>query len=62
MLVADAFSALMSKVILNSLIDGFCIGRDGVWFTHLEFANDTICFTNDSEEQVVHLKLILKIF
>lgn len=34
-LVVDAFSALMSKALLNSLIDGFGVGRDGIRISHL---------------------------
>lgn len=59
--MGDAFSALMFRTLTNSLFDGFCIGRDGVRISHLQFANDTICFINDLE-QVIHLKYILKIY
>lgn len=63
-MVANAFSALMSKALSNSLIDRFRIRRDGVWISHLQFADDTICFCfiNDLVEQVTHLKYILKIY
>lgn len=60
--MADSFSALMYKALSNSLIEGFQIGGDGVQVSHLQFADDTICFIKDSEEQVVNLKLILSIF
>lgn len=61
-LVADSFSALMSKALSNSLIEEFWIRRDGVQVSHLQFADDTICFIKDSEEPVANLKYIFSIF
>jgi len=61
-LVADAFSSLMSKSMSSSLIEGIQIGREGVHVSHLLFADNIICFLKDSNEQVFHLKYILKIF
>lgn len=60
--MADSFSALMSKALSNLLIEGFQIEGDGVQVSHLQFADDTIYFIKDSEEQVANLKLILSIF
>lgn len=34
-MVADSFSALMSKALDNSIIKGFRIGSEGVQVTHL---------------------------
>lgn len=48
--MADAFSALMAKTQESSLIEGFSIGRNGVTISHLQFADDTICFLKVEEE------------
>lgn len=61
-LVADAFSVLMAKALSNSLIEGIGVGKDGVRVTHLQFADDTICFIKDSVEQVINLKYVLMIY
>lgn len=53
-LVVDAFSALMFKANSLSLIEGICVGSDGFTISYLQFANDTICFMKDSEDQVTH--------
>lgn len=61
-LVVDAFSALMAQATSTSIIKGFNIGRNRVKISHLQFADDTICFIRDEEQQISHLKLILQIF
>lgn len=45
-----------------SLIHSFQVGRDGFTISHLQFVDDTICFLNNSNEQVLHLKCILQTF
>lgn len=46
-LVADAFSALMNRAVSSSLLKGLCVGRNGDKVSHLQFADDTICFIHD---------------
>lgn len=60
--MVDAFSAIMARATSTSIIEGFSIDRNGVKISHLQFTDDTICFTRDEEQQVSHLKLILQIF
>lgn len=61
-LVVDEFSASMSKATENDLIKGFESSRNGLSISHLQFANDTICFVEANMDQVVNLKIISKIF
>lgn len=61
-LVVDSFSALMTKALDWSLMEGIQIGREDISISHLQFANDTICFLKNSKEQVFNLKHILQIF
>lgn len=60
-IVVDTFNALMSKAIFISLIEGFFVGRDGLCISHLQYADDTMCFIGNSKENVLNLKNILKI-
>lgn len=43
-LVADEFSALMGKVVDRFIIKGFLEGEDGPFISHLQFADNTLCF------------------
>lgn len=52
----------MSKVMHCVLSEGFRIGRDELAISHLQSADDTICFIKAEEEQVRNWKHILKIF
>lgn len=61
-LVANGFSALMTKVVNNGFIRGFDASHYGPSIAHLQFADDTICFVEVSIDQVSNLKLILKIY
>lgn len=59
-LVADVFSVLMLKVEEVGIIKGFHASKEGLFISHLQFADDTICFVNASVEQVHDLNLILR--
>lgn len=60
--VANAFSALMLIAEEKGIINSFEACGDGPLVTHLQFANDTICFFNADIEQVENLDVILKIY
>lgn len=61
-LVADGFNALMSRAVDLGLIKGFRSSHSGPTVSHLQFANDTICFVDASSDQVANLKLISNFF
>lgn len=43
-LLADSFSALMSRVISCGLVEGVPMVRSRSYLSHFQFADDTICF------------------
>lgn len=56
-LVANGFSALMSKVVDNGFIKGFNASENGPLVFHLQFVDDIIFFVEAScMEQVLTLK------
>ena len=41
---ADMLGRLMDKAYEQVLIQGFTVGREAVHVSHLQFADDTLCF------------------
>lgn len=41
-IMADFFNALMINASSASLIEGFCVGRDDLCISHLQYADDTM--------------------
>ena len=61
-LVANVLSRLSVRVEERGLLEGFLVGRNRIWVSHLQFADDTILFFRASFEELHSLKLILLLF
>ena len=60
-LVADILSRMLRAKERN-LLKGFRVGRNSTRVSHLQFADDTIFFSNTSEEELQTLKSLLLVF
>ena len=61
-LVADVLSKLIVRAEERGLFKGFLVGKNRIWVSHLQFADDTIFFSRASFEELHSLKLILLVF
>ena len=61
-LIADTLSRLMKRACDKDLIEGFVIGRDKVRLSHLQFANDSIFFMSNKEDNIINLMGVLNLF
>ena len=61
-LVADVLSRMLLKTEERNLLEGFRVGRNRTRVFHLQFANDTIFFSNTREEELQTLKSLLLVF
>ena len=61
-LVADVLSRMLLKTEERNLLEGFKVGRNRTRVFHLQFANDTIFFSNTKEEELQTLKSLLLVF
>ncbi|KAJ9680549.1 hypothetical protein PVL29_019768 [Vitis rotundifolia] len=61
-LVADVLSRLMIRAEETGLTEGFLVRRDRTRVSMLQFADDTIFFSNASLEHLQNLKIILLVF
>ena len=50
-LVADVLSRMLLRAEERSLLEGFRVGRNRTRVSHLQFADDTIFFSNTREEE-----------
>ncbi|KAJ9691416.1 hypothetical protein PVL29_013559 [Vitis rotundifolia] len=61
-LVADVLSRMLLRAEEINSLKGFRVGRNNTRVTHLQFADDTIFFSNTSEENLQTLKSLLLVF
>ena len=61
-LVADVLSRMLLRAEERNLLEGFRVGRNRIRVSHLQFANDTIFFSNTCEEELQTLKSLLLVF
>ena len=61
-LVADVQSRMLLRAEERNLLEGFRVGRNRTRVSHLQFANDTIFFSNTREEELQTLKSLLLVF
>ena len=61
-LVADILSRMLLRAEERNLLEGFKVGRNSTRVSHLQFADDTIFFSNTSEEDLQTLKSLLLVF
>ncbi|KAJ9691309.1 hypothetical protein PVL29_013479 [Vitis rotundifolia] len=61
-LVADVLSRMLLRAEERNLLEGFRVGRNKTRVSHLQFADDTIFFSNTREEDQQTLKSLLLVF
>ena len=61
-IVADVLSRMMLRAEERSLLEGFRVGRNRTRVSHLQFADDTIFFSNSCAEELQTLKSLLLVF
>lgn len=61
-LVVDVLSRLTEKAKECRLIEGLTVGRENVEITHLQFADDTIFFLKEDEQNCNNMNMILESF
>ena len=58
----DVLSRILVGVEDCGILEGFLVGRSRTRVSHLQFADDTIFFSNARAEEFQNLKIILLIF
>ena len=61
-LVADVLSRMIMRAEERNMMEGFRVGRNRTRVSHLQFADDTIFFSNSREEELQTLKSLLLVF
>ncbi|KAJ9688894.1 hypothetical protein PVL29_014511 [Vitis rotundifolia] len=61
-LVADVLSRMLLRAEERNLLGGFRVGKNRTRVSHLQFADDTIFFSNSREEELQTLKSLLLVF
>ncbi|RVW16678.1 LINE-1 reverse transcriptase-like [Vitis vinifera] len=61
-LVADVLSRMLLRAEERNSLEGFRVGQNSTRVSHLQFADDTIFFSNTSEEDLQTLKSLLLVF
>ncbi|KAJ9707046.1 hypothetical protein PVL29_002163 [Vitis rotundifolia] len=61
-LVADVLSRFLLRAEERNMLEGFRVGRNRTRVSHLQFADDTIFFSNSREEELQTLKSLLLVF
>ncbi|RVX14250.1 putative ribonuclease H protein [Vitis vinifera] len=61
-LVADVLSRMLLRAEERNMLEGFRVGRNRTRVSHLQFADDTIFFSNTKEEDLQTLKSLLLAF
>ncbi|RVX01391.1 LINE-1 retrotransposable element ORF2 protein [Vitis vinifera] len=61
-LVADVLSRMLMRAEERNMMEGFRVGRNRTRVSHLQFADDTIFFSNSREEELQTLKSLLLVF
>ena len=61
-LVANVLSRMLLRAKERNSLEGFRVGRNKIRVSHLQFADDTIFFSNTCEEVLQTLKSLLLVF
>ncbi|RVW80728.1 putative mitochondrial protein [Vitis vinifera] len=61
-IVTDVLSRMLLRAKERSLLEGFRVGRNRTSVSHLQFADDTIFFSNTCAEDLQTLKSLLLVF
>lgn len=61
-MVVEGLHLMFEKALEVGLIDGICVGMNGLKISHLQFADDTIVFCLDDVSVVANVKRILCCF
>ena len=59
-IVAHMLGRLMDKAYKQGVIKGFTVGREAVYVSHLQFADNTLFLLNAKSENLRNAKCILK--
>ena len=65
MIVMELFSCLMRRAISGGFLSGWRVrgrGGEGILISHLLFADDTLVFCEESQDQLTHLRLFFMWF
>lgn len=61
-LSVDVLGRLLKRAANMGVIEGVSIGKEKINLTHLQFADDTILFSNGDESKFLNFLKIVKIF
>ena len=61
-ITADVLSRMLLRAEKRSLLEGFSVGGNRTRVSHLQFADDTIIFSNTCAEELQTLKNLLLVF
>ena len=61
-LVADVLSRILLRAEERNMLEGFRVGRNRIRVSHLQFADDTIFFSNTREQDLQTLNSLLLAF
>lgn len=62
LLVAEVLGGMLEIATSVGMFEGFSSGNGGLVVSHLQFANDTIIFCDNSQRQMRLLRCILRCF
>ena len=61
-LVVDALGRMIDKLVSQNMLECFEVGREKIKISHLQFADDTLFFVKENEDNLRTLNSALKIF
>lgn len=61
-IVVEVVNILLERARSCGLIRGVQVGRNGMIISHLQFADDTILFSNNDRNEILNIKRILRYF
>ncbi|GKV05161.1 hypothetical protein SLEP1_g17203 [Rubroshorea leprosula] len=62
LMIAEALNGLMKKAVNENMFKGIEIGKSGLKLSHLQFADDSIFFSEATDQNVMVLKSVLRCF
>ena len=61
-LVVDVLNRILSRAVLEGLVEGIRIGNNEVNLSHLQFADDNVLFSTAKKDVMVNVRRILDCF
>ncbi|CAL0325061.1 unnamed protein product [Lupinus luteus] len=62
LIVGEGLDGIMRSVVSKQIFKGYSVGKDKVVISHLQYADDTLLIGEESVDNVLALKYILKCF